>query len=415
MNSFPPRPHPADDSDESAAARREKSRERRALRVGVLFGGRSSEHEVSLNSARNVMDALHAAGHTVIPIGISQQGRWIGATDAHAQLAQAAEQRLLTVANAGGAPLAPIHAAPTNGAAAHPAPPRPEPDSWALLPRTSAGSGFPTVDVIFPVLHGPFGEDGTVQGLLEMANVPYVGCGVLSSAVSMDKVIARKLFADAGLPQVAWRQVLRADWRADPEPILDALPAELGWPLFVKPANLGSSVGISKARDRAGLRDALDAAARYDRKLIVEAAVPNAREIEVSVLGNDAPIASVPGEIVPGDEFYSYAAKYLDDNSDLLIPAPLDEETAARLRSMALAAFRAVDGSGLARVDFLVDGASGKVYLNEINTLPGFTRISMYPKLWEASGVSYAELVDRLVQLALERFADTRENVTTRE
>ncbi|MGL4649432.1 MAG: D-alanine--D-alanine ligase family protein [Caldilineaceae bacterium] len=382
---------------------------KRSLRVGVLFGGRSSEHEVSLNSARNVMDALRQAGHEVIPMGITQEGRWITTGEPHAALVQAAETRQLVHAGAGIAPLQPPL---RNGNGNHS---EPEPDTWALLPRSAPRGPLPAVDVIFPVLHGPFGEDGTVQGLLEMADLPYVGCGVLSSAVSMDKVIARKLFAGAGLPQVAYRQVMRADWRATPEPILEELESALGYPLFVKPANLGSSVGISKARDRASLRAALDLAARYDRKLLVEKAVPHAREIEVSVLGNDAPEASVPGEIVPGAEFYSYAAKYLDDNSDLLIPAPLAPAVAQQIRQMALDAFRAVEGSGLARVDFLLDGESGEIFLNEINTLPGFTRISMYPKLWEATGVGYAELVDRLVQLALERYADTRQNETTRE
>jgi D-alanine-D-alanine ligase len=400
--------------DPIAASSYPESSQRRpngGLRVGVLFGGRSSEHEVSLNSARNVMDALRQAGYTVIPIGISQEGRWLTAGDPHAMLVQAAEQPLLTHAVVGAAPVAAPPAA-QNGAGTHESR---EADAWALLPRASARGALPAVDVIFPVLHGPFGEDGTVQGLLEMADLPYVGCGVLSSAVSMDKVVARKLFAAAGLPQVPYRQVMRSEWRATPEPILDEMEAALGWPLFVKPANLGSSVGISKARNRSQLRDALDLAARYDRKLLVEKAVPNAREIEVSVLGNDAPEASVPGEIVPGAEFYSYAAKYLDDNSDLLIPAPLPTEQAHQIRQMALEAYRAVEGSGLARVDFLLDGESGEIFLNEINTLPGFTRISMYPKLWEASGVSYAQLVDRLVQLALERYEDTRQNVTTRD
>jgi len=384
---------------------------RKRLRVGVLFGGRSSEHEVSLNSARNVMDALRQAGYEVVPIGITQEGRWITAGDPLALLAQAAEQRQLARQDA---PMAATQAASTAPPAKTPPPHASEPDTWALLPHATGRAPLPAIDVIFPVLHGPFGEDGTVQGLLEMADVPYVGCGVLSSAVSMDKVIARKLFAVAGLPQVEYRQVMRSEWRATPEPILDELEAALGWPLFVKPANLGSSVGISKARTRSELRAALDLAARYDRKLLVEKAVPNAREIEVSVLGNDAPEASIPGEIVPGAEFYDYAAKYLDDNSELLIPAPLSPEVAQELRTMALDAYRAVEASGLARVDFLLDSESGKIYVNEINTLPGFTRISMYPKLWEASGVRYADLVDRLVHLALERYADTRQNETTR-
>jgi D-alanine-D-alanine ligase len=265
------------------------------------------------------------------------------------------------------------------------------------------------------VLHGPYGEDGTIQGLLEMANVPYVGCGVLSSSVAMDKAVAKRLFTVEGLPQVAHRVVTRKAWQQDSDAVCAALEQALGYPLFVKPANLGSSVGISKARTRVELAAALALAADYDRKLVVEAAVPNAREIEVSVLGNDDPIASVPGEIVPGNEFYDYAAKYLDDTSQLMIPADLSAEQTAQVRAMAVRAFRAVEGSGLARVDFLLDGQRGDLYLNEINTMPGFTRISMYPKLWEATGIAYPDLVDRLVQLALERYADQQQNKTSRD
>jgi D-alanine-D-alanine ligase len=268
--------------------------------------------------------------------------------------------------------------------------------------------------VIFPVLHGPYGEDGTVQGLLEMANLPYVGCGVLSSACAMDKDVAKKLFAAAGLPQVAHYLVLRHQWRNEPDTVVAAIELALAYPLFVKPANLGSSVGVSKARDRSQLEAAITFAAHYDRKILVEAAVPNAREIEVSVLGNLRPLASVPGEIVPGNEFYDYDAKYIDDNSQLIIPATLAAETVRKVQEYALLAFAAVDGEGLARVDFLLDGVSGDIFLNELNTMPGFTRISMYPKLWEASGISYPELVDRLVQLALERHQDRQENRTTR-
>lgn len=363
--------------------------ERQPVRVGVLFGGRSSEHEVSLASARNVMDALKQAGHTVVPIGITAQGKWLAHGDPMGYLSTL-QGRL-------------------NGDAVL------HGETWALLPAGGKSEPLPTVDVIFPVLHGPYGEDGTVQGLLEMANVAYVGCGVLASAVAMDKAVARQLFAAAGLPQVECCVVMRRQWEREPAAVLAELEAGLVYPLFVKPANLGSSVGISKAHDQAELCTALDLAARYDRKLLVEQAVPHAREIEVSVLGNEAPQASVPGEIVPGAEFYDYAAKYLDDSSELLIPAPLDEATATVIREMAVRAFVAVDGSGLARVDFLLNAVSGEIFLNEINTMPGFTRISMYPKLWEASGISYPQLVDRLVQLALEQYADRQRNVTTRE
>ncbi len=362
--------------------------ENHAVRVGVVFGGRSSEHDVSLASARNVMDALNQAGYLVAPIGITPQGRWLTNGNAAATL---------TAHNGQG----------ENGALV-------ERDSWALLPR-AGNSHLPPVDVIFPVLHGPYGEDGTVQGLLEMANLPYVGCGVLASALAMDKAVARRIFADAGLPQVEYRVLLRSAWESMPDEVVARLENALTYPVFVKPANLGSSVGVTKAHNRAELLVALDEAARYDRKLVIENAVPHAREIEVSVLGNDEPSASAVGEIVPGAEFYDYAAKYLDDNSKLLIPAPLDEEITERVRRMAVQAFQAIDGSGLARVDFLLDGETNEIYLNEVNTMPGFTRISMYPKLWEASGVSYPELVDRLVRLGLERYTDRQRNVTTRE
>lgn len=368
-----------------------RSHERRSLRVGVIFGGRSSEHEVSLSSANNVMDALQKAGHTVVPIGITRHGRWLTSGD---------PVRLL----ADGASSGETGALPDDIA---------HQDKWALLPQPSRQQQLPDIDVIFPVLHGPFGEDGTVQGLLEMANIPYVGCGVLSSAVGMDKVLARQIFAAEGIRLTPACVVMRTAWRSNPNAAIDSVEERLPYPVFVKPANMGSSVGVSKARHRAQLGEALDLACRYDRKILVEQAVPNAREIEVSVLGNDDPVASVPGEIIPGAEFYDYAAKYLDDTSQLLIPAPLSAEQTAEVQEAAVRAFRAIDGAGLARVDFLLDGRSGELYLNELNTLPGFTRISMYPKLWEASGISYPDLVDRLLQLALERFDDKQQNQTT--
>ncbi len=380
---------------------------KQSLRVGVLFGGRSGEHEVSLNSARNVMDALRQAGHSVTPIGITAEGRWLTSGDPYGRLTGATEVRG-RLAGANGA------RGPDREAPGEEAPGEEAADAWALLP-TAGHEPLPAVDVVFPVLHGTYGEDGTVQGLLEMANLPYVGCGVLASAAAMDKALAKQLFNQADLPQMPYRLLLRNVWERDREAALDSLEAALSLPVFVKPANLGSSVGISKADDRLELAAALDLAARYDRKLVVEEAVPNAREIEVSVLGNDAPQASVPGEIVPGAEFYDYAAKYLNDTSRLLIPAPLSPALTEQVRQMAVRAFQAVDGSGLARVDFLLDGESGSLYLNEVNTMPGFTRISMYPKLWEASGVSYPELVDRLLELALERHADRQRNCTSYE
>lgn len=371
--------------------------EGRAFRVGVIFGGRSGEHQVSLNSARNVMDALIQAGHDVVPLGITQHGRWLTQGDPFAQLID--NERSGNESNGSKTDDGRDLTAESSG-------------DWALLPQASDGASLPAIDVIFPVLHGTYGEDGTIQGLLEMANLPYVGCGVLASATAMDKVIAKALFAQAGLPQMPYEMVLRRTWQTSPETVLEKLEDTLGYPLFVKPANLGSSVGISQADDRDELRGALDLACHYDSKLVVEATTPNVREIEVSVLGNDDPVASIPGEIVPGNKFYDYAAKYLDDNSDLLIPAPLTEEQVAHIQAMAIEAFQAVDGSGLARVDFLMNGQTGDLYLNEVNTLPGFTRISMYPKLWEASGISYPALVDKLLDLALERFEDRQQNST---
>jgi len=374
---------------------------RRSLRVGVLFGGRSGEHEVSLNSARNVMEALTKAGHTVVPIGITPQGHWLTNDNPLALLTGEVE----ATPNNGMVTLNGTSHGSANG----------KQDSWALLPQAQADAPLPTIDVIFPVLHGPYGEDGTVQGLLEMANLPYVGCGVLASAVAMDKAVAKQLFDQVGLRQAAYVVVLRRQWRNAPATVITQLEAALPYPMFVKPANLGSSVGISKVHDRSELAPALDAACRYDRKLVVEQGVPNAREVEVSVLGNDEPLVSTVGEIVPANEFYDYAAKYLTDDSKLLIPAPVSADIAGQVQAMAIKAFRVADCAGLARVDFLLDNESQTLYLNEINTMPGFTRHSMYPKLWEATGLSYPELVDRLLALALERYADRAENCTTRE
>ena len=356
-----------------------------SYRVGVIFGGRSSEHEVSLASAKNVMEALRQAGHEVVPIGISSEGRWLPQPDAWLQLT--AEAQHLAAGEA-----APQRAAPLATRA------------WPLSEQR-----LPPLDVIFPVLHGPYGEDGTLQGLLEMANVPYVGSGVLGSAVAMDKAVARKLFAFHGLPQVNHLVVQRSVWRAEPDTVVSSIEAELSYPIFVKPANMGSSVGVSKARNRQQLCDAIEHATQYDRKLLVEAAVPAAREIEVSVLGNDAPVASIAGEIIPANEFYDYNAKYENAGSQLLIPARLDNESMQAVRDLAVKAFQALECEGLARVDFLLDGATNEIFLNEINTMPGFTRISMYPKLWEASGIAYPELVHRLLELAIERFGERQE------
>ncbi|OQA46680.1 MAG: D-alanine--D-alanine ligase [Chloroflexi bacterium ADurb.Bin325] len=358
------------------------------IRVGLIFGGRSGEHEVSLASARSVMAVLDPQKYEVTPIGIAPDGRWLTQGDPLAQL------------TAG-------RAAPSNADAA--------PAAGRELVPGATGAAFPRLDVIFPILHGPHGEDGTVQGLLELAGVAYVGCGVLASSLGMDKIVSKQLFQAHGIPVVPYCAVKRRDWTARPDAVVADIEAQLPYPLFVKPANLGSSIGISKAVDRAGLRRSLAEAARYDRKLLVEAAVARPREIECSVLGNDDPLASVPGEVVPCNEFYDYGAKYLDGRSELLIPAPLPAETAAQVRSLAVRAFLALDAAGMARVDFLLERDTGRLYLNEVNTIPGFTSISMYPKLWEASGVSYAELVDRLIELALERHADKERSLTRYE
>lgn len=372
------------------------------MRIGVVFGGRSSEHTVSLASARNVMQALEAAGHTVVPIGITQDGHWLTDGDPMHQLA---DRRTLSISNL---------PAEKNGSTVEQGD-----HCWGLLPQTQPDGLQPNLDLIFPILHGPYGEDGTVQGLLELANLPYVGCGVLASAAAMDKVVAKQIFASEGLPQTEYRVVNRARWQQDADAFLTKLMAELPFPLFIKPANLGSSVGVSKAENEGALCNAINLACRYDRKIVVEQGIVNAREIEVSILGNSQsiahpPQASVAGEIVPSADFYDYEAKYEDESSELVIPANLRPDLLTYVQQMAVNAFMAVDGAGLARVDFLQDNQSGMIYLNEINTMPGFTQISMYPKLWEASGLSYPELVDRLVQLAFEEFEDRQQNRSDR-
>jgi D-alanine-D-alanine ligase len=366
------------------------------VRIGVLFGGQSGEHEVSITSARAVMAALDRDKYDVVPIGITKNGRWLAGGDPLAALSAAADPQLLPAA----AELNTEHeklpkdqniADITNTMLVA------KPDSQFSILNSQL-----SVDVIFPVLHGPFGEDGTVQGLLEIAGLPYVGCGVLASAVGMDKAMMKAAFAAAGLPMVPWLLVRRVDWQRDDARAIEQIETSLRYPMFVKPANLGSSVGITKATDRLTLRRGLEEAARYDRRIVVEQGV-DAREIEVSVLGNDDPLASVPGEIVPSNEWYDYSAKYLAGESRILIPAPIAPALAEQTRTMAVRAFKAVDGAGLARVDFLLDRATEALYLNEVNTMPGFTSVSMYAKMWEASGLSYSALLDRLIELALER------------
>jgi D-alanine-D-alanine ligase len=388
------------------------------LRVGVIFGGRSGEHEVSLVSAQGIMNAMDKEKYEVIPIGISKEGRWLTSGEPMKLLQSppakgAGEQgskgaEVLSRAKEQEQGSRSPEQSEGTGAGERGLVPA---DRRELVPGTRE-AGFPQVDVVFPVLHGPYGEDGTVQGLLELADIPYVGAGVLGSALGMDKIAMKAIFRNHGLPVVEHLALKRRDWERDPEAMMELIEKELGYPCFIKPANLGSSVGITKVHWRSELAPALNLAARYDRKMLAEQAV-NAREIEVSVLGNDDPIASVPGEIIPCREFYDYIAKYIDDRSELIIPADLPPELTRRIQELAIAAFLAVDCAGMARVDFLLDRDTGELYVGELNTIPGFTPISMYPKLWEASGISYSELIDRLIELALDRHADSRRSKTS--
>jgi D-alanine-D-alanine ligase len=361
---------------------------KKKLRVGILFGGRSGEHEVSLRSARSILAAIDRKKYDVVEMGITKEGRWLQGGQA---------QRLL----------------------GEPATVKGTSSGVSLMSAASNPGAATGLDVVFPVLHGTFGEDGTIQGLFELADIAYVGSGVLGSAAGMDKDAMKRMFAATGLPMTPHVTLLRSEWRADPKKCTRAIEKALQYPVFVKPANLGSSVGISKVKSRAELAAAMDEAAEFDRKIVVEQGVGGPgvkpRELEVAVLGNDAPEASVVGEIVPAKEFYDYEAKYElsgPDESECIIPAKLTKADERRIRSMALEAFRACDCAGLARVDFLmaprVGGKGNEIVLNEVNTLPGFTSISMYPKLWAATGLSYPKLIDRLIGLAMERQAEKR-------
>lgn len=348
------------------------------LRVGVIYGGRSGEHEVSVASAASIFKHLDPGKYEAVPIRIEKSGRWaLGDKTPQALSAGDVIRQQQTQA------LQPV-----------------EPSAAV----TATG-----VDVVFPVLHGPYGEDGTVQGLLELANVPYVGAGVLGSAAGMDKGVMKTLFLAAGLPVGPYVTVLARRWANDAAGLAATVETSLGYPVFVKPANLGSSVGISKARTRPELDAAMALALQFDRKIVIEAAVPDAREIECAVLGNDEPEASVPGEVIPSKEFYDYEAKYLGGGSREVIPAELTPAQAAEVQRLAIKAFQAVDCAGMARVDFLMSRGSSELYLNELNTIPGFTANSMYPKMWEASGLSYPALLDRLIALALERHAEKQQ------
>ncbi|MGB0044864.1 MAG: D-alanine--D-alanine ligase family protein [Terriglobales bacterium] len=392
------------------------------LRVGILFGGRSGEHEVSLLSAASVLNAIDKTKYEVVPIGITKDGRWL--------TAEHAERLLKGDANVQAPPATHLRAGDpeaTPGAAVLAAgesvvvPPEPAHREAGLAPFQTDASALRraadraiNVDVIFPVLHGTFGEDGTIQGLLELADIAYVGAGVLGSAAGMDKDIMKSLFRAAGLPIVKHVTVLRSQFEREPKKVAKLVESKLKYPVFVKPANLGSSVGISMAHDSKELGPAIAEAAKFDRKIVIEEGVggkkSKAREIECAVLGNDDPKASIAGEIIPCKEFYDYDAKYLVEGSEAVIPAKITKAEMKTVQRLAIAAFQAVDCTGLARVDFLMDPKSRKIFVNEINTMPGFTAISMYPKMWVASGVSYPELIDRLIQLGIERHEDKRRN-----
>ncbi len=343
----------------------------RKLKVGVIFGGRSGEHEVSLASASSILDALDRERYEPIPIGITREGSWLLSGDPLQTLKKSARDRT-----------------------------SPKGEGVAEAVRT-----LKALDVVFPALHGPYGEDGTLQGFLELLDIPYVGAGVLASALGMDKAAMKQVFLARGLPVVEHLVTFKREWEKDPEKLMARIEETFGYPCFVKPANLGSSVGVSKVKDPQELSQALEIAGRYDRKLLIERAL-DCREIEVSVLGNDDPQASLPGEIVPKKAWYDYEAKYREGMSDFLIPAPLPEEKVREFQRLAIEAFQAIDGAGMARVDFFLERGTERIVVNEINTIPGFTTTSVYPKLWAASGLSYPILLERLIDLALERHAE---------
>lgn len=371
------------------------------IRVGLVFGGKSGEHEVSLASAQSVARAIDKNKYDISLIGITKDGCWIVGDHALEQLAASSPSPLLM---SGGDGSSEPHGSGKTV------------DSRELVPQSPGVPPTPLalIDVAFPLVHGPFGEDGTIQGLLELADIPYVGAGVAASAVGMDKALMKAVFRAHGLPVVDWLVVMRRNWESNPNAVMDHVEGVFGYPCFVKPANLGSSVGISKAHTRSELKEALELAAQFDRKSIVERSAEGSREIECSVLGNDEPMASLPGEVKPKREFYDYTAKYSEQaGTELIVPADLTPETTAQVQDLAVRAFRAVDCCGMARVDFFVDRATQRVLLNEINTIPGFTSVSMYPRMWEKSGIAYPVLIDRLIQLALERHADMRKSRTS--
>lgn len=372
--------------------------EKKKIRVGLIFGGRSGEHEVSLASSNSVMSNLDPEKYEVVPLGITKEGSWLLGTEPSKLIAAERE-----------AAMAPAEATSQTTAVTLTG----DPSVRRLIPvQGSPDLGSQgALDVIFPVLHGTYGEDGSLQGLLDMANIPYVGCGVLGAALGMDKEKMKMIFQSTGLPIVDYLVFRRNEWERSSASLMDEVERRVGYPNFVKPANLGSSVGINKAHDRQELEQAINVAAEFDRKIVVERGI-HCREFECAVLGNDEPIASVVGEIVSSNEFYDYRAKYIDGKSRAIIPADIPRQTAEEIRRQSVKAFTVLDLNGLARVDFFMEKETGKVYINEVNTMPGFTEISMYPKLWEASGLSYTQLLDRLIELAIERHDDRQRNRT---
>ncbi|MDP2945391.1 MAG: D-alanine--D-alanine ligase [Atribacterota bacterium] len=361
------------------------------IRVGLIFGGRSGEHEVSFCSATSIIKAIDKDKYTVVPIGITKEGRWISPQDSELALQSGRIEGKNTVILLNDSFSKSLVCIDNNQ-------------------RLDKSSALEKLDVIFPVLHGPYGEDGTVQGLLELANIPYVGAGVAASAISMDKDLMKTIFQQKGLPILRWLTIKRKDWHKDKEEILSLIQDGFEYPLFVKPTNLGSSVGITKVHKKEELKEAIDLASSYDRKILIEEGLEEVREIECSVLGNDEPQTSVVGEVKPAGEFYDYDSKYIDEKTQLIVPADLPDGVSQEVQEIALRAFKAVDAAGMARVDFFVSKKENKIYLSEINTIPGFTSVSMYPRLWEASGISYPDLIDQLIQLALERHQDKKQN-----
>jgi D-alanine-D-alanine ligase len=371
------------------------------IRIGVIYGGRSGEHEVSVRSARSVIEAVDTEKYEVIPVAITREGRWLSPAESASMLPESARLRLSNYAGGedeGGTALLV------------------DPSRGGLLRQEGAGAGGQRLDVVFPVLHGTYGEDGTIQGLLEMAGIPYVGCGVLASSTGMDKVTMKTLFRHAGLPGCKYDWFLRRDWEAKPSEVRERVEREIGYPCFVKPANLGSSVGVSRADDGETLVKAVNLAARYDRRIIVEEGL-DAREIECAVMGNDEPEASLPGEYVVHDEqakFLDYTEKYSSTGHvEFVVPAPIPKRLSRRIQELAVRAFKAVDGAGFARVDFFLCRGNNRLLVNELNTIPGLTDVSGFPQMWDASGVPFTQVIDRLVELAFERHAEKARNATS--